>query len=410
MLNHQRLNRRDLLKLAGGGAACLMTPSLARASGGFSWPQNKTFVLFKMDGGNDGLNTIIPYTEQLYYTNRPTLAIKSGYAFQDNRFAFHPSLAPLVPAWSAKDMMVALGVGYPNMVDSHFKGSDIWNTAITSEDTPQTGWVDRLFSKADPDLGLPYSAGPFDAAAVTGGFAEPFLGPDLRFVTSTVQTDPSLPSNALNPGMQSYASANPVYDWMYQTQNELDVAASVLHSLPVITRTTFPTTALGISMAHAANLIAHKLNVPFIFLNQSTYDTHSDQLTRQAALLTDFANCVAAFRAEMIVQGLWKNVVLMTYSEFGRNAYENSAKGTDHGLANAEFIFGGAVKGGYVGGQFPLSSLNPKTGQTALPYQLDFRQLYATILQGWFGAPGTVSSALFDSAVYGSFAPLPIFG
>jgi len=259
-----------------------MTPSLARASGGFSWPQNKTFVLFKMDGGNDGLNTIIPYTEQLYYTNRPTLAIKSGYAFQDNRFAFHPRSR----RWSGVEREGHDGRA-GSRLSQHgrqpFQGLRHMEHRHHQRGHAADGLGGPAVLEADPDLGLPYSAGPFDAAAVTGGFAEPFLGPDLRFVTSTVQTDPSLPSNALNPGMQSYASANPVYDWMYQTQNELDVAASVLHSLPVITRTTFPTTALGISMAHAANLIAHKLNVPFIFLNQSTYDTHSDQLTRQAA-------------------------------------------------------------------------------------------------------------------------------
>ena len=410
MTHHPQMHRRALLKFVGAGAASLMLPDYAWAGANFSWPQNKTFVLFKMDGGNDGLNTVIPYKDPLYYRNRPTIGIKNGYAFQDNNFAYRPALAPLLPSWTAKDMAVALGVGYPNMVESHFKGSDIWNTAITAEETPQTGWIDRLFSKSDSNWSLPSAPGPFDAAAVTGGYAEPFLGPDIRFVSSSVQTDPSIPTNALNPGLASYAASRPVYDWLYETQAEVNVEAAVLRNLPVMTRMVFPTSALGQSMAHAANIIAHKLNVPFVFLNQSSYDTHSDQLNRQQALLAEFAASVAAFRAEMIAQGLWNNVVLMTYSEFGRNAYENSARGTDHGQANAEFIFGGAVKGGYYGAQAPLSSLNPQRGIVALPYQLDFRQLYATIMQGWFGAPSNLCSALFDSPVYGSFSPLPLFG
>ena len=410
MFNHRHIHRRDLLKMASAGAACVALPGLARASAGFAWPQNKTFILFKLDGGNDGLNTVIPYTESLYYKNRPTIAIKSGYAFQDQRFGFHPSLAPLLPLWNAKEMAVALGVGYPNMTESHFKGSDIWNTAITSEDTPQTGWIDRIFSTADPNLSLPKGSGPFDAAAVTGGYAEALIGPDIRFVTSTVQSDANLPSNAVDPIRASYAASHPVYGWLYNTQSEVDAAASVLRKLPIATKTTFPTTSLGQSMGHAANIIANRLNVPFIFLNQSSYDTHSSQLSRQASLLTDFANSVAALRTEMLAQGLWKNVVLMTYSEFGRNAYENSAGGTDHGKANVEFVFGGSVRGGYYGDQYPLTTLNPSKGVTALDYQLDFRRLYASILQNWFGAPSTVSNALFQSSVYGSFAPLPLFG
>ncbi len=395
-------NRRTLLKMAGlasaAGIATIMLPKGVRAQvSGLRW--DRTLVLIKLNGGNDGLNTLVPYSEPLYYQYRPTIAL-SGTAITklDARFALNSVMNSLLPAWNsgAGDMAAVLGVGYPNPLGSHFKSSDIWATAVPSLQTPTDGWLARMFAQTPPPSTLPAEGlviGP-EIGALAGQSIRTIVdGPGINLFASAMGND------------AAEAARNPTYGWVAGLQQEVDIATVPLnHVNTVPLKTTFPDTPIGDAMSYIAQLVISGIGIPAISLDHGPYDTHHGQVGTQGQLLGDLANAIAAFRQEMITQGQWSKVLVMTHSEFGRCAFENSGQGTDHGQANVHFMFGGDVKGGYYGNQYPISTIQNVPGLRSLAYQVDFRQLYATIMQNWWNASSAVSASVLGQA----FTTLPI--
>lgn len=411
-------NRRDLLRLgacAGALGLGLLMPGrrllAAAQSAGVRW---RTLVMIKFDGGNDALNTVVPYADPLYGRYRPTVALSPDAMIPlGASYAFNAALAPLASgtgtAWADGDMAVLLGVGFPDLLGegSHFTASDIWGTAVPSIDTPPDGWVTRLLNHlAAGDR----PAGPIADAALIGTFPlEAVSGDGIRAVV-TQPGGSSGQGRTVSPAVQARAAANPVYAWMVQEQGFVDAAAKPLQQAAALTlTTTFPATAIGQQLAHAARLILGGTAIPIISLNHGGYDTHMDQKRRQNILLGDFATAVAAFRAELQLHGAWNNVLVMTHSEFGRCVVENSLHGTDHGHAGTHFLLGGQVNGGLVGTQAPLSSIVPDApGLRGLASQTDFRQIYASVMQDWWNVPRSISDAVVsdDGAYPVSFASL----
>lgn len=400
MTRHNLLTRRRLLRMAAAASAAglgtMLLPSPAFASP--RW--DRTLLLIKLDGGNDGLNTLIPYTEQLYYRYRPSIALSGASIRQlDARFALNSALAPLLPSWKsgAGDMAILLGVGYPDQNDSHFKSTDIWSTAVPSDNTPDEGWIARLF-----DLMPPPRTAPADGALIGNIPADPLAGPTPRVIVTA--PGESLTASPLG-NISAEAARNPVYAWMAAVQETINGAAAPFNALDGISLgSTFPNSEIGAKLAHAARLIVGRIGVPVISMIHEGFDTHSNQIADQNALLSDLAAALAAFRQEMLAQGLWNNVLVATWAEFGRSAFENSARGTDHGQANTHFLFGGRVRGGYVGDQYPLDSISPDADIRAPAYQVDFRQILATFMQSWWGIPAATS----NSVLQGSFPGLPV--
>ncbi|WP_340117575.1 DUF1501 domain-containing protein [Pelagibius sp. 7325] len=394
------LTRRQLLTAA---AIAPFIGTLPRAFAR-SAPAPRILVLVELNGGNDGLNTVIPYADAHYAAARPTLAIARDRVLQlDERLGLHPALAPLMPLWQAKNLGVALGVGYKPTNRSHFRSIEIWNSASTAEETLQDGWLHRVLTETGID-GTAQSAiedPAFDAQGIVlGGPEGPLAGSALAPV---VMRDPRQLGQAVRLlDGQETPTGNPALAHILTTRARmhgaaLDVARRLKEAPPITT--TFPKSALGRQFELAADLIAAGVPASFFKLQHSGYDTHAQQAPRHAALLGDLAEALVTFRQAMIEVGAWDRVLVVTYAEFGRRAAENASGGSDHGTAAPHFLLGGRLGGGFYGEQPRLDDLE---GGDLTP-RLDFRRLYAAVAQGWLGLPPAPGSL-------GRHAPLPLFG
>lgn len=318
------LDRRGFLRGAAwtaAGASIAFSPGfsgVARAA--TRW--DRTLVLVHLAGGNDGLNTVIPFGDPAYAQLRPSIGIATSQVVQlTPTIGLHPGLAPLATAWAAGDMAVALGVGYPNPQFSHFRGADIWQTGSASDEYLDTGWAGRLLGGPGGPVALPA-----DTVVVTPGTGAAFqaagatsvvLPPGGNLGTAAI-------GQPINPN-----PANPALAGVLATDAEILTAAASFKQLARITLpVAFPKTAIGNSLAQAARLMMSGVPVPAIAALDGGYDTHTNQVAAQAAKLTDLGNALAAFRQAMIAAGQWDRTLLMTFAEFGRRAHQNGSGGT----------------------------------------------------------------------------------
>ncbi len=341
----------------------------------------RVLVLLELNGGNDGLNTVVPYDDRLYDRARPSLAVPRDRVLQlDERLGLNAALEPLMPLWRDGELAIALGLGYQPPNRSHFRSIEIWNTASDSDEVLHDGWVARVLGEAPgPDRD--------DLAAdglVLGGVTGPLAGGRLRTV---VMREPErFLRQAAKMTPMGTAAANPALSHVLRVREEIHASASVMESrlqrAPALD-TRFPQGPLGRQLAVAARLIAAGVPLGAIKVSQTGYDTHAQQAGRHPRLLEQLAASLAAFREALVGAGLWDRVLVMTYAEFGRRVAENASNGTDHGTAAPHFILGGRVRGGLYGMPPALGDLD---GGDLRP-TMDFRRLYATAAQGWWGLP-----------------------
>lgn len=374
------ISRRRLLATAAaaplGGVVAGLAPSRAW---GRSAPAPRILVLVELNGGNDGLNTVVPYADPAYAAARPQLAVPRERVLQlDEGLGLHPSLAPLRPLWDSRELSLALGVGYERPNRSHFRSIEIWNSGSTAAETLQEGWLSRVLTETGGREGSPAQG------IVLGGPEGPLAGPGL---TSVVLRDPRRlrQAAALLDGKPA-APANPALAHILAERQRMQSAAEAiarrLAEAPPL-RTTFPETALGRQLQRSARLIAAGAPASVYKLRHSGYDTHAGQAARHARLLDELAEGLAAFRAAMVEWGIWERTLVMTYAEFGRRVAENASGGSDHGSAAPHFLLGGRLRGGFLGAQPALDDLE---GGDLKP-RLDFRRLYAAVAGDWLGLP-----------------------
>lgn len=374
------LSRRSLLTAAASLplAAALRVP-LASAD---ALP--RVLVLVELNGGNDGLNTVVPYADAGYHRARPKLAVPRDRVLQlDERLGLHPALAPLLPAWQTRELAIALGVGYERPNRSHFRSIEIWNSGSTAEETLQEGWLHRVVAEAGRPSGFAAQG------IVLGGPEGPLAG---EAFTPVVMRDPrQLHEAALLPDGETGAAANPALAHILATRARMRSAAAGierhLRAAPGFA-TTFPKGDFGRQLAQAATLIAAGAAVSVLKLQQSGYDTHAQQAGRHAALLGELAEGLASFRQALQEVGAWQRTLVATYAEFGRRVAENASGGSDHGTAAPHFLLGGRLRGGFLGAQPPLDDLE---GGDLRP-RLDFRRLYAGLAGDWLGLPPAPAS------------------
>jgi len=378
------MNRRDFLAATSAATVTAMLPGRAFAQrAGYA----RTLVLVELKGGNDGLNTVVPYADGEYYALRPTIGIARDRVLQlDEHAGFHPALEPLMPLWQSRELAIVQGVGYPDANLSHFRSIEIWDTASKSNEYLSAGWLARAFI-AQP------TPGSFAADGVIVGGAEmgPFAG-GARAIAVTDTERFLREARLAQPGAQG---GNPALVHILKVERDIVQAAANLHADHVYA-TAFPATAFGNAVRTAAQVLAGKSGVAAVKVSLNGFDTHSNQPGTQARLLKDLADGLAALKAALVEIGRWDSTLVMTYAEFGRRPRENRSNGTDHGTANAHFLLGGRVKGGLFG---PPPALGRLDGNGNLPHAVDFRSLYATVLGEWWGLD--VSRAL-----NGRFAPL----
>ncbi len=371
------MRRRDFLHLAASLPLVLWAPRLWARAPSPDW--NRVLVLLELAGGNDGLNTVVPYADPLYYELRPRLAVARDQVLPlSPALGFNPALQALLPAWQARELAIVLGVGYDNPNRSHFRSIEIWDTASDAEEVLTDGWLARSFA-ANPV--------PAEFAAhgiVFGRDAGPLAGAHGRNLV--VQEAEQFLRQAAELRPAHTASGNPALDHLLNVQNETRRGAEVLRArLMQAPRpaSAFPGTRLGRQLEVAAILIAARTPVAVIKVSHGSFDTHANQRTQHDRLLRELAEALAALRAALIASGDWQRTLVMTYSEFGRRARENGSLGTDHGTAAPHFLLGGRVKGGLYGQQPALAAL----ADGDLRHHLDYRSLYTTVAQRWWGLP-----------------------
>ena len=360
-------------------------------------------VVIQLAGGNDGLNTIIPFQDDLYFKARPQLAIPKNQVLPiDSRVGLNPSLAALKGIYDDGNLAIIQGVGYPNPNRSHFRSTEIWQTASDPQQYLTKGWIGRYFDNccagADPAVGvvlgeqLPEA---FNAQNPTGvAIGRPGnLGFDREPGPEEARLFGEL--NGLDPAAMSGDSigtlAGPNSSGMsaleYLQRTALDAQVSTDKIRKVLKGTTneavYPKNRLGNSLSLISRLIAGELPTRVYYASQGGYDTHAGQVSTHKRLLNELAESLAAFCHDLKAKGIFDRVLVMTFSEFGRRVAENANGGTDHGTAAPMFICGGGVHAGLYGNQPSLDRLDAGD----LFYSVDFRSVYATVLSKWMKAP-----------------------
>ena len=370
------MERRDFIKLLGSLPFVAMYPDLAFASA----PQadyGKLLVLFELKGGNDGLNTVIPYSDSNYYDLRPRIAIARDKVLQlDGDFGFHPGMQALMPLWQQGEIAVVQGVGYPEPNLSHFRSIEIWDSASGSSEYLTQGWLSRLFARSP----LPGQTAA-DGIVVGSQDLGPFSG-GARAIT--LNNPEQFHREAKDIQVQPDKTPNAALAHILKVESDITQAARGLIGNYAF-KTEFPKTQLGNALKTAAQVVATRSGIVAIKVTHNGFDTHRGQTGTQSRLLQEMAEGIVAFKSALQEIDQWNSTLIMSYSEFGRRASENASNGTDHGTANVHFMIGGKVKGGLYGKSPKLNQLDGGN----LVYGVDFRSLYATAMEKWWGIEST---------------------
>jgi uncharacterized protein (DUF1501 family) len=328
-----------------------------------------------LKGGNDGLNTVVPYADGTYYRLRPQLALKRDEVLQlDERAALHPALGPLLPLWQARELAIVQGVGYPRPSLSHFRSIEIWDSASRSDEYLSEGWLARAF--ASRPVPADFAA---DGVSVGGVDMGPLGGARTR---SIALDDPARFMRQSRLAAPAPGGRNAALEHIYRVELDIAQAAKQLQ-LETQFKTEFPRGPFGNAVRVAAQLAANRAAVAAIRISLPGFDTHQGQPGQHARLLGELAGGIAALKSALLEAGRWDSTLLMTYAEFGRRPQENGNTGTDHGTAAPHFLAGGRVRGGLYGSPPALGALEGGN----LSFAVDFRVLYATALERWWGLP-----------------------
>ncbi len=363
-----------------------------------------TLVVLQLTGGNDALNTVVPYGNPLYYDQRPTVRVPEDQVLPiDDDYGFHPSMAGLKPFWDQGKMAIVNGIGYPKPDYSHFRSMDIWYTA-QPETMATDGWLGKLVRDLDPQAdnvltavsfgrGLPRA---LSLAGVPVASVAELDSYGLLTNLSSVQRQAALEvfswmyDDGWNdqglppvPMHQTPDSVGEVLRYMGQTGLDAQKGATILRTAVEKYRSSvsYPKTSIGQSLRGVAQVKLADLGTRVFYTAHNGFDTHGTQLAVHAQLWRDVSEAVAAFFADLRTHEAADDVIMLLWSEFGRRVRDNGS-GTDHGAGGIAFVLGDAVKGGMYGEYSSLRDVDLILGN--LTYTNDFRSTYSTILERWF--------------------------
>lgn len=379
------LKRRDFLRMGTLASAAVLMPRFLKAfeSGNPLPMQNRVLVIIQLTGGNDGLNTIVPVTNDLYYAARPALALSAKETLALSPDAgLNPALPFFKELHDGGQLAILNNVGYPDPDKSHFRSMDIWQSASDSRQYLQTGWVGRYLDAVCHGCEHPLQAVELDSGlslAMKGENNKAFAFKDPKRLYRTAQ-DPFFQQLT-----KAHSHTDTTADYLYQTLGATLSNADYIfkESKARSSQQTYPATGLGRDLKQVASLIFSDINTRVYYLSLGSFDTHNAQINRQKNLFTQLNDAVAAFVKDLKANNRFDDVLLMTFSEFGRRVAQNASAGTDHGTANQMFFVSGALaRKGLLN---PLPDLkNLVNGD--LRFTEDFRDVYATVLRKWLRA------------------------
>ena len=389
-------SRRQFLSFAGTSALVSLSPVVPNFLLRAAAAEEKTsrgenvLVVLQLSGGNDGLNTVVPFQHDEYRRSRPTLAIPANQVLKiDSQLGFHPSLRGLAGLLEAGRLAILQGVGYPNPNRSHFESMDIWHTARQKADGRQLGWLGRYLDAAQASR-----AGQDAPALHFGGETQPLALAALHTPVPSVRSVERFRlefggNGSLRQAIEADAAAErPAQNDLLQFVQASTVSA-ISSSRRVEQATKDYTTAVkypGSNLANklktVAQLIDAGLSTRIYYVTLDGFDTHSTQAAAHAGLLTELGDALAAFLDDLSQHDHINRVLTMTFSEFGRRVKENASLGTDHGAAAPLFLAGGRVKPGLHGDHPKFTDLDDGD----LKHHTDFRRVYADVLQNWLGS------------------------
>ena len=396
--HHKDWSRRTFIKttgLAGFGFSAYVagSPVLSASTNAFlsmmeiGAAEEKILVLINLNGGNDGLNTVIEKGNDEYYRIRPTLGIPGNQLWSlDDKFGMHPATSSIQPMWENGQMKVIHNVGYPNPNYSHFRSSDIWSTATDSSVVGDTGWIGRFMGEEFP---LFLEAQPTNPPAIQIGVQTDLLFKSNEFSSALVFRNPeefyqlAQNGNLYNLEELSDSPRERELRFLRQTANSAFRYSNSIRKAYQKGKniSTYPNANLGRSMGITARLVKGGLQTKVYMVSIGGFDTHANQALTHTRLMQTLADSVSSFYQDLGPE-LSKRVLCMTFSEFGRTIFENGSEGTDHGTGAPILMFGGELGQGMYGTPPDLLNLD-RYGD---PYfDVDFKDVYHTVLTGWMG-------------------------
>jgi uncharacterized protein (DUF1501 family) len=381
------LSRRDFLRTSTHLTLAPTVPAFLAHTARAAQPQRdgRVLVVIELNGGNDGINTVVPFADDGYAKHRPTLRLPAGQLLKvSDQVGLHPALRDAAKLLESNCLTVVQEVGYPNPNRSHFASMAIWQTARLRPEKDGLGWLGGALD------GGPSPADGSPASVLVGLDAPPRALRGQRSVSAALaHLDDLVLGGSVDPkrSIQEKAAGNDLKAFVrrsvldaYTTADRLKSAARVEDK-----GAAYPGTALAGRLRLVARLLKAGFGTRVFFTIQAGYDTHYAQLVTHEQLLAELGGAVRAFLDDLAGAKLADRVAVLVFSEFGRTVPENGSAGTDHGTAGPVFLAGPRVNGGLVGKTPSLTDLDPKHGD--LKVSIDFRQVYASVLQDWLGFP-----------------------
>ncbi len=381
------IKRRDFFQVGSLATASLMMPKFLKA---FERPagripsSRRVLVILQLSGGNDGLNTVIPVRNDIYYSSRPHLGIEKDKALLlTDEVGLHPSLGALKNLYDDGSLGILNQVGYPNPDRSHFRSMDIWQTASNSNEYVNTGWLGRYLDAQCAGCDKPTQALEIDdllSLALKGARIKGIALKDPRqlYESSHGQYFKDLLSDHRPSAVAEEQPVDYLYKMMAETLSSADYIFEQSQLKPSVAA--YPDTDLGKNLHTVASLVCSDINTQVYYLSLGSFDTHVNQQAQQQRLFTELNDAIGAFVADLKNNHRFEDVLLVTFSEFGRRVAQNASGGTDHGTANNMFLVGGGLK--QKGLINPMANLE-RLDEGDLTYQVDFKDVYATVLKNW---------------------------
>lgn len=375
------MKRRSFIQNTSLASLALAVPAFLKPFESFAKSTGKKLVIIQLGGGNDGLNTIVPYRNDIYYSLRPQLGIAADKLLKLNdELGFNPEMAGMREMFDNGDLCIINNIGYPDPDRSHFRSMDIWHTASNADEYLTSGWIGRTLETDCNTSGMARGA-----IELGGSLSLALKGHETKGLA--LKNLKQLYNATREPYFQGLAQIQHDHEhdnvsYLYKTLAETYSSAGYIKEKTdsISSKTEYPQTKLGRSMKSISEFIHSDLDTDVYYANHGGFDTHANQLINHGKLLKQYSDACKAFSDDMKSEGRWNDVLVLAFSEFGRRVKQNNSRGTDHGAGSNLYLMGGSLKKqGFYNDGPDLANLD----RGDLKFSVDFRRVYATILDKW---------------------------